>query len=218
MRKASLKNPPASLGLVLGCDEAGRGSWAGPVVAAVVHLPPKIKIKDLDDSKKCTPAQRERIFAVVTKQSNYGVGESSNREVDEKGLSAATFLAFQRAIDNFKEKYPQHKIDHLWVDGRDPFPFEIPKTSIVKGDAKFRCIAAASIVAKVTRDRKMLDFAKKFPHYGFEDHKGYGTTQHLKALQQHKVCELHRISYAPIQCLLSQQTSFYSLGIMEQEI
>lgn len=175
-------------------DEAGRGSWAGPVCAAAVILPKGIRLPALTDSKCLTLAQRETLYEKITQSCPFGVGWAKAFEVDEYGLIQATEWAFQRALEALSLKP-----DHLLIDGRDHFKFEIPHTSIIKGDLKIRCISAASVVAKVSRDRYMLDLAKKHPHYAFEQHKGYGTQRHQSALAKHGPCLQHRMSYAPLQ-------------------
>lgn len=192
-----MKNPPLK-GNIAGLDEAGRGSWAGPVVAAAVIIPRGTRLTGVDDSKKLTPKKRDILFEQITASCHYGIGQATHLEVDEHGLVYATYLAFQRAL----EALPL-KPDHLYIDGNDKFPFELQKTSVVRGDQKFRCIAAASILAKVTRDRIMVNFAKSHPEYSFERHKGYGTDLHQKALKNLGVCELHRQTYEPIKAFLS---------------
>lgn len=197
-----MKNAPLDC-CVAGMDEAGRGSWAGPVVAGAVILPKGVRLGGLDDSKKLTPSQRERLFALIKKKCIYSIGIATQEEVDQKGLTHATFLAFKRALKNLAQKP-----EHLYIDGRDPFVFETPHTSIIRGDQKLRCIAAASIVAKVSRDHLMCELAKKYPLYGFEVHKGYGTGLHQNALKRFGPCELHRKSYQPLKKLQCLQESF----------
>jgi len=178
--------------IIAGLDEAGRGPLAGPVTAAAVILPPKTRLPGLTDSKKLTALQREKLFALITKKCEYAVGWASHKEIDRLGLTKATELAYKRAIKQLKTKP-----DHLLIDGRDPFKFAIPHTSIIKGDLKIRAISAASIIAKVSRDKLMLKYAQQFPNYGFEAHKGYGTARHQRALRKHGTCPIHRLSYAP---------------------
>ncbi|NIS82377.1 MAG: ribonuclease HII [Anaerolineales bacterium] len=190
--------------LIAGLDEAGRGAWAGPVVAAAVMLP--IQRFDLAqilvgvrDSKRMTPLQREtwyaRIFDVALA---IGVGEASAHEIDEAGLIASTRLAMLRALDKLKIK-PQHLLlDHIRLPQQ-----ELPQTPITRGDGCTLTIAAASVVAKVARDRAMIANEAMYPGYGFAQHKGYGTRFHHQALQQLGPCPIHRKSYAPVaaQCL-----------------
>lgn len=182
-------------------DEAGRGSWAGPVVAAAVILPKGIRLSGLDDSKKLTADQREALFPKIIKSCPYGIGIASHEELDAHGLLRATYLAFSRALGHLNIK-----ADHLYIDGRDNFSFPIKHTSVIRGDQTYRCIAAASIIAKVTRDHLMIELANVYPNYGFEIHKGYGTERHQQALLSFGPSEVHRKSYAPIRSLICEQT------------
>lgn len=188
---------------VVGMDEAGRGSWAGPVVAAAVMLPHGLRLPGLNDSKLVRPEKREMLFEKITAACDYGIGIASHEEVDEFGLLHATFLAFQRALESLKTKP-----DHILIDGRDHFSFAIPHTSIIRGDQTVRCISAASILAKVTRDKLMIEYAAEYPQYGFAIHKGYGTQSHQRALRDYGPCDLHRKSYAPLQKLKWVQEAF----------
>lgn len=189
--------------IIAGMDEAGRGAWAGPVVAAAVILPKGVKLEGVNDSKMLTPVARERLFKAITKKCDYGVGLASHREVDKFGLLHATFLAYERAIKQLKTRP-----DHLLIDGRDKFSFEMPHTSIIGGDKKIRAISAASIVAKVSRDKLMTEYESKYPQYGFAAHKGYGTKRHQRALAAHGASGLHRQSYQPIRALKCIQKAF----------
>lgn len=182
--------------IIAGMDEAGRGSWAGPVVAAAVILPKGLRLGGLNDSKLVPPAKREKLFEKIVRYCDYGVGLASHEEVDRCGLLQATYYAFKRALENLPTKP-----DHILIDGRDKFAFVIPHTSIIRGDQKVRCISAASIIAKVTRDRLMVEYGKRYPQYGFQMHKGYGTEAHQLALREHGPCELHRKSYEPLKKL-----------------
>ncbi len=184
-------------------DEAGRGSWAGPVVAAAVILPEKLKLPGLNDSKLLTSKKREELYSKIIKNCSYGLGHASHEEVDKFGLTHATFLAFKRALEELPQK-PQE----LWIDGRDPFQFDLPHTSVIKGDRIYRCIAAASILAKVTRDHLMIEWSRHYPAYGFDEHKGYGTEQHQAALKVHGPSAIHRKSYAPLLRLQCVQEAF----------
>ncbi len=177
-------------------DEAGRGSWAGPVCAAAVILPKGTKLPGLTDSKLLTHKKREELYKKITQKCQYGIGWSKPEEVDQLGLTRATELAFQRALAALPIKP-----DHLQIDGRDKFSFSVPHTSIIKGDLKIRAISAASVLAKVSRDRLMLELAQKYPHYAFESHKGYGTKRHQIALRKHGPCDQHRLSYEPLKQL-----------------
>lgn len=186
-----------------GMDEAGRGSWAGPVVAAAVILPNHCRLPGLTDSKLLTQKKREELFDLIWAKAQVGVGQASHEEVDQFGLLHATFKAYERAL----EALPQVP-DHLWIDGRDKFSFKVPHTSIIRGDQKVRAISAASVIAKVTRDRIMINYAQEFPDYAFEEHKGYGTRLHQETLQAHGASRIHRISYQPLKQLQWVQNAF----------
>lgn len=177
--------------LVCGIDEAGRGPLAGPVYAAAVILPYGIVIDGLNDSKKLSEKKREKIFDVITQEAvAYGIGVASEKEIDEINILQATFLAMRRAVENMKASP-----DFAFVDGnRDP-KLDIPTETVVKGDAKVPSIAAASILAKVSRDRFMYEMDKKYLEYGFAKHKGYGTKVHVEALREYGPCEIHRMSF-----------------------
>ncbi len=194
---------PAIEGIIAGMDEAGRGSWAGPVVAAAVILPKGLRLSGLNDSKLVLPAKREKLYEQIIQSCAYGVGMASQEEVDTLGLLQATLYAFRRAL----EKLPQ-KVDHILIDGRDAFSFYAPHTSIIRGDQKIRSIMAASILAKVTRDRLMVEYSQVYPAYRFDLHKGYGTQEHQRALREHGPCDLHRKSYAPLKKLQCEQIAF----------
>ena len=131
------------------------------------------------------------------------MGIISNDQIDKYGLLHATFLAFEMALSGLK-----NKPDKILIDGRDKFKFIIPHESIIKGDLKIKSISAASVVAKVTRDRIMIEYAKQYPNYGFDEHKGYGTSRHQRALNDHGACKIHRFSYAPIMNLKCEQITF----------
>lgn len=180
--------------VLVGVDEAGRGAWAGPVFAAAVHLKKGTRLPGLKDSKLLSLEQREVLFQQIQEKCLYGIGFATAQEVDDLGLLKATHLAMKRAVEAFPVK-----IDHLQVDGRDGFQFEVSSECIVKGDSKVRAISAASILAKVSRDRVMTEYAKIYPEYSFEKHKGYGTKKHQDLLKTHGVCPIHRRSYKPIQ-------------------
>jgi len=184
-------------------DEAGRGSWAGPVLASAVILPKGLKLAGLNDSKLLTEAKREELYKKITTSCQFGIGMATHTEVDNHGLLHATYLAFKRALDALPIKP-----SHILIDGRDKFTFTVPHTSIIKGDQKIRAISAASIVAKVSRDRLMKDLALKYPSYGFEEHKGYGTERHQNALKDYGPSEIHRKSYTPIKNLICRQEAF----------
>jgi ribonuclease HII len=180
-----------------GIDESGRGPWAGPLVAAAVILPSGTRIPGLDDSKKLTSLKREALFAEILKKASVGVGIVSNKSIDKKGLGQCLKLAYKKAISNLSRQ-PKYVL----IDGIGKYNLGISYTTIKKGDTKVRCIAAASIVAKVVRDTIMHSYALKYPKYGFSEHKGYGTRQHHQNLLQYGTCSLHRKSFAPIKDVL----------------
>ncbi len=183
--------PEQELGLVCGIDEAGRGPLAGPVYAAAVILPPDWEPEGLDDSKKLSPARRDALFEEITaKAEAWSVAFSTEREIDEVNILQATFLAMRRALAGL-DITP----DFALVDGnRDP-GLGIPTRCEVKGDGRFACIAAASILAKVSRDRWMDEMDALYPQYGFLRHKGYPTKAHYEALAQFGPCPIHRNSF-----------------------
>ena len=180
---------------VAGVDEVGRGPLAGPIVAAAVILPPDCKIKGLDDSKKISPRRREILFIQIIKQAvAVGLGKVNHALIDRINIGRANLLAMKMAVEKLKLKP-----DYLLVDGaRNRLDVSIPQRAINRGDAKCSSIAAASIVAKVTRDRLMKKYHVKYPFYGFDRHKGYGTALHLKQLSQYGPCPIHRRSFLPV--------------------
>ena len=181
--------------LVAGVDEAGRGPLAGPVVAAAVAVTEKIDLRGVNDSKQLKAEERERLFDKIMKKKGLltGVGISTVEEIDRMNILQASLLAFSRAIEALKEKP-----DFCLLDGNKTSHFiNIPQQAIIQGDGRCFLIAAASILAKVTRDRIMNDYDEKWPHYGFKKHKGYGTRLHLKAITDHGLCEIHRRSFEP---------------------
>ena len=176
---------------VCGIDEAGRGPLAGPVYAAAVLLPEGLVIEGLNDSKKLSEKKREALFDVICENAlAYGIGFADEKEIDEINILQATYLAMRRAYDNM-----QKKCDYVLVDGNRMPPMPVPGETIVKGDAKSPSIAAASILAKVSRDRVMLKYAEEYPEYEFEKHKGYGTKAHTEALLQHGPSPIHRKTF-----------------------
>jgi ribonuclease HII len=182
--------------LVAGIDEAGRGPLAGPVVAAVAVLPTKFSLAGLNDSKQLAEEFREELFEALTASGAlvcYGVGIAEPAEVDRFNILRATFLAMQRAIAALPIKP-----EHLLIDGLPVPVFQQPQTAIVGGDGKSKSIAAASVIAKVTRDRMMRKWHSEFPQYSFDRNKGYGTREHLESLQIHGPCPIHRRSFAPV--------------------
>ncbi len=178
---------------VAGVDEAGRGSWAGPVIAAAVILDPREIPDGLDDSKKLPPARRTDLMARLLSVAWIGVGRASVREVDRLNILEATMLAMARAVDALPVA-PAHTL----IDGNRIPKLACPATAVVRGDATCLSIAAASIVAKVTRDRIMSGLSPDFPHYGWHRNAGYGTREHARALERHGVTPHHRRSFSPV--------------------
>ena len=176
---------------ICGVDEAGRGPLAGPVCAAAVILPRDLEIPGLTDSKKLTDKKRRELFPIIKEQAiAYGIGFASEQEIDEINILQATFLAMQRAIDQL-----EGKADLALIDGNRQKDFGLPAVTVVKGDSLSASIAAASVLAKVTRDDLMLEMAETYPEYGFEIHKGYGTKAHYEALRKHGASPIHRQSF-----------------------
>lgn len=179
---------------IAGLDEVGKGAWAGPVVAAAVILPEKCSLPGLNDSKLVSQSSRDELYELIVEQSlAWGVGIQEAYLVDEIGLGEVHRRAMREAVKHLKLKP-----DLLLVDGRGINQLGTETVCVVKGDQKVRCIAAASIIAKVTRDRIMDKLHNEFPDYGFVDHKGYGTKRHQEALARHGVAEPHRLSYVPV--------------------
>ena len=185
--------------VICGIDEAGRGPWAGPVVAGAVILDPDNIPLGLNDSKKLNEAKREALFIPITQSSQVGVGIVSAAEIDAINILQATFLAMQRAFDQLK-----HKPHLALIDGNKAPKLSCKTQTIIGGDAKSLSIAAASIIAKVTRDRLMHELHSHYPHYGFARHKGYGTAAHAAALAEHGPCDEHRKSFKPIAIILGR--------------
>jgi len=184
---------------LIGVDEAGRGPWAGPVVAAAVILPQNAFIEGLNDSKKLSPKKRKTILEKIKQTAlSYSVGVISHIQIDEINILQATYQAMKTAIAGTNTPF-----DLVLVDGWAIPNLELPQQNIISGDAQSACIAAASIVAKETRDAIMEQMAQEYPQYGFEKHKGYGTKQHMQALQKFGVCPIHRVSYAPIKAIIN---------------
>ena len=177
--------------VICGVDEAGRGPLAGPVCAAAVILPANLEIPGLTDSKKLTDKKRRELFPVIKEQAvAFGIGFATEQEIDEINILQATFLAMQRALDQLEVK-PELAL----IDGNREKDFGIPVKTVVKGDSLSANIAAASVLAKVTRDDLMVEMAEKYPEYGFEVHKGYGTKAHYAALTEHGPCPAHRMTF-----------------------
>lgn len=177
--------------LVCGVDEAGRGPLAGPVCAAAVVLPKGLILEGVNDSKKLTEKKREALFDVITQQSlDWSVAFATVEEIEEINILNAAMLAMKRAVEGLK-----NPVDFAIIDGNRKPPLEIDCEAVVKGDAKSMSVAAASILAKVSRDRILRQYAVDYPQYGFEKHKGYGTKVHVEALKKYGPCEVHRPSF-----------------------
>ena len=176
---------------ICGVDEAGRGPLAGPVCAAAVILPPHLDIPGLNDSKKLTDKRRRELVPIIKEQAfAYGIAFATHEEIDEINILQATFLAMQRALDQLSIK-PELAL----IDGNREKDFGVPVKTVVKGDSLSANIAAASILAKVTRDDWMEEMAKTYPEYGFEIHKGYGTKAHYAALTEFGATPIHRMTF-----------------------
>jgi ribonuclease HII len=186
-----------SLGIVhvAGIDEAGRGALAGPVVAAAAILPERFRHRKLNDSKQLSPELREKIYRYLTNHSEitWAVGVVGSLEIDRINILRASQEAMRIAVNGLRT-LP----DHVLIDGLPVFPFPLPQTAIVEGDCISLSIAAASVIAKVTRDRLMREFCAQFPEYCFSQHKGYGTELHLQKLHEHGPCPIHRRSFEPV--------------------
>ena len=177
--------------VICGVDEAGRGPLAGPVCAAAVVLPEGLEIPGLTDSKKLTDKKRRELFPIIQEQAiAYGIGLASHEEIDEINILQATYLAMERALAQLHTKP-----DIALVDGNRAKDFGLPVRTVVKGDSLSANIAAASVLAKVTRDNLMLELAQQYPEYGFEVHKGYGTKAHYEALRQYGASPIHRVTF-----------------------
>ncbi len=176
---------------ICGVDEAGRGPLAGPVCAAAVILPENTVIDGVNDSKKLSEKKREALFDVICETArSYSIAYASVEEIEELNILNATMLAMKRAVEGLDVK-----ADYAMIDGNRTPDLEIESEFIIKGDAKSMSVACASILAKVSRDRLLYEYAKKYPQYGFEKHKGYGTKAHTEALKEYGPCPYHRMSF-----------------------
>ena len=205
MPDLSIEQSLRARGLIAGFDEAGRGPWCGPVVAACVCWPdlkiPEDLANAINDSKKLTAKKREALFPkIMASNAIVGVGQASAEEIDEMNILQASFLAMHRALDEVRAKgyHPEFGL----IDGNRLPKWDIPCQAVIGGDGKSLSIGAASIIAKVTRDRLMADLAKEFPTYGWERNAGYGTAEHIAALKAYGPTIHHRKSYAPIKKIL----------------
>jgi ribonuclease HII len=201
---------------IAGIDEAGRGALAGPVVAAAVILPEQFRHRKLNDSKQLAPDLREEIYGELTSNSEvtWGVGIVDSIEIDQINILRATHKAMRAALEVLTTAP-----EHVLIDGLPVFPFPFPQTAIVDGDCYSLTIAAASVIAKVTRDRMMRDFCARFPEYCFGQHKGYGTELHLTKLHELGPCPIHRRSFEPVaQPLLALETAIFTEDNEDKEV
>src|SRR5947207_13887414 len=194
---------------IAGIDEAGRGALAGPVVAAAVVLPEEFRHRKLNDSKQLAPELREQICSelVSDPQVRWTVGIVDSVEIDRINILRASHCAMRLAIKALMEPP-----DHVLIDGLPVIPFPFPQTAIIDGDCISLSVAAASVIAKVTRDRMMRDFCAQFPQYCFDQHKGYGTELHLLRLHEHGPCPIHRRSFEPVAQPLLALDEFSQIG------
>lgn len=184
--------------IIAGVDEAGRGSWAGPIVAGAVILPANIKIPNLKDSKILSCLAREKVYKIIIKKAFYwSTGIINNEVIDEKGISQTNLDVMNKAIKNLKKK-PNYLLIDFLLKKKIKIINNIPYFLIKNGDKKICSISAASIIAKVTRDKIMVSYDKKFSKYGFAKHKGYGTAYHRAMIEQHGICKIHRKSFKPM--------------------
>lgn len=192
--------------LIVGCDEAGRGCLLGPVYAGAVILPKDFKDDLINDSKKLSAKQRDKAYEIVINNAiAWGVGSCTPEEIDEINILNASRLAMERAIENMNHKYDMILTDAVKMKG-----YNCPTLAIIHGDAQSQCIAAASIIAKVTRDRVCEELDKKYPNYNIKKNKGYGTKDHLEALHKYgPIKGLHRFTYAPVKESLIEKISLF---------
>lgn len=183
-----------------GTDEAGRGPLFGPVVAACVILPKNFKLEGINDSKKLSEKKRNLFYNYLIKNVTYGIGIVGPKEIDEINIYEASRKAMKIAIENVRK---QTSLDYIITDAM-PIDMDLPVTPIIKGDAKSITIAAASIIAKVTRDKMLYEIDEKHPEYGFKNHKGYPTKKHLEALEKYGLIEGYRKSYNPVKKIIEK--------------
>ena len=188
------------INLIAGVDEVGRGPLIGPVVAAAVILPKNYYLEGLTDSKKLTEKKRDKFYEIIAKDAiSIGIGIIDERKIDEVNIYEASKLAMYEAINKLKVKP-----EHVLIDAM-PLNLDIPSTNIIKGDAKSESIAAASVIAKVTRDSMMYELDKKYPMYGFSSHKGYPTKKHIDAINKYGLIEGYRKTYSPIKDIVKEK-------------
>lgn len=199
---------------IAGLDEAGRGPLAGPVVAAAVVLPTRCRLIGCDDSKQLSDSEREALYAMITERAiGIGIGSATETEIDRLNILEATRLAMRRAVEVLSPAPDCLLIDAVSLSG-----FSIPFRSIIKGDALSLSIAAASIVAKVTRDRLMAEYHRVYPHYNFLSHKGYGTEEHLRALADYGPCAIHRRTFAPVAQIMDGMTQASRKAVSDPDL
>lgn len=203
-RLAEMKSEEAALHeegfrIIAGVDEVGRGPLAGPVVAAAVVLPEDFNVLGVDDSKKTTEKNREKLFTEIKAECvSWGIGMASHEIIDEINILQATKLAMKRAVKDLEKNLAKRgagSLDMVLFDAVEIEDLDIPQKSYIKGDAKVLAIAAASIIAKVTRDRMMIKYAREYPWYAFEKNKGYGTKAHYEGIREKGICPIHRKSF-----------------------
>jgi len=189
--------------IIAGVDEVGRGPLAGPVVAAAVILPPQYDLPALADSKKLSEAKRDLLYTLIFEQAQaVAIGSASVEEIDQINILHASMLAMQRALENLSIQPT-----HTQIDGNRVPDFSANNQAYVGGDNYLPAIMAASIIAKVTRDRLMCEYDQQYPEFGFAKHKGYPTRQHLTALSEHGICAIHRKSFAPVKACIQLKSS-----------
>ena len=187
--------------IIAGVDEVGRGPLIGSVVAACVVLPENFKLEGLTDSKKLSEKKRDKFYEYIMENAlSVGIGISDEKEIDEINIYQATKKAMTEAIEKANEKI---KIEHVLIDAM-PLEIEIPTTSIIKGDAKSITIAAASVIAKVTRDRLLYEYDKNYPEYEFSKHKGYPTKKHIELLEKNGIIDGYRMTFGPVKKILDK--------------
>lgn len=183
------------INVIGGVDEVGRGPLIGSVITACVVLPKDFKLEGLTDSKKLSEKKRDKYYEIIKENAlSIGIGECTEKEIDDLNIYEATKVAMKMAIEEANKKI---KIEHVLIDAM-PLDIDIPTTSIIKGDSKSITIAAASVIAKVTRDRMMYELDKKYPMYDLAHNKGYPTKKHLEAIEKYGITKYHRISYSPV--------------------
>lgn len=197
--KAFDQETTGNAGFIAGVDEVGRGPLAGPVVAAAVILSKDFDVPGIDDSKKLTEKRREALFPLIKENAlAYGIGMADHKRIDEINILEATKEAMTQAVkeaENMLKEKQSANIDHILFDAMKIPAIPLPQTSVIKGDAKSLSIAAASVLAKVTRDRMMVELAEEYPDYAFEKNKGYGTKAHYEGLEKAGPCEIHRMTF-----------------------